>query len=300
MNDEQIKDSFTNLAASAPTTDLWPHVRNQIGSQKPNRYFWPSFRLRPLLVSLNVLVVALLLFMVISPILTAPLTTRRNSNPVASQPTNQPASPATQQAATASVSTSKSCQDAGTIAQPLSGIPFYTLPQWVQGKSGDPDFMLPTSLPGGYALSGFTAISAQGPFDANCHSATDLHGVGWNVEYDKAGDMQPYKLTIRGAGRDQNTASADFRASFTYACNLWASPGPVTASYQHPNRYIELHHNGAHAPYSQGVFVFITDSSNETIAGFYIQAYTSVTNDQLVSIADSIAPVDTQHLERYR
>ncbi|PZR99578.1 MAG: hypothetical protein DLM69_07240, partial [Candidatus Chloroheliales bacterium] len=292
MNDEQIRDSLRNLAATAPRTDIWPRISGQVEQQKPRRALWPHLRLRPLLVGLDALAIAALLFITVGPLgLVNPPAQRLGPNSGIAHPATQPAGISPTQATNDPI--------VGNLRD--DGSPYHTLTDFVQRKAGDPDLMLPTYLPAGYKLSD---IDTHGMFlvgtTASGKTVTEtIRNHPWQANYQRTSpNLLPRLMDIRVGLRGPQDSSADFYKNLVGDTN----PATLIARYQRPDRSIELYHNDAYAPKSQIAYVFVNDPNNsgQIMVAFIIEATYEISNDDLLKLADSIEQVDPEHLTSYR
>ncbi len=306
MNDEQIKDSLRNLAATAPRTDIWPRISGQVESQPPRPVFWTHLRLRPVLVGLNVVAIAALLFITIGPLgLVNPPAQRPGPNSGIANPTTQPAGLSPTQANT----------------EPFYPVPLtYTLVKFAQIMAYEPNFRLPTALPSGYKLSEIS-VSMVSRVISGTSTVTlteELSRYGWYVEYQKntpGQDQQIIRLhvsshvgivragdTLRRSVTLPNPLDAVGNPSYEIFGGYTSDSDRLTARYRRADRIIELYHD-VRLDRSQNRYAFVyfaNQDAQHSLTQFSIYAPENVSDAELLKMADSIERVDPNHLERYQ
>ncbi|PZR94640.1 MAG: hypothetical protein DLM69_12315, partial [Candidatus Chloroheliales bacterium] len=332
MNDEQIKDSLRNLAATAPRTDIWPRISGQVEQQKPHRALWPHLRLRPLLVGLDALAIAALLFIMLGPaglkgnLATGVVVGSVPANtptpcvigyPIEESAVGCPDAYSTQQATTSPASQ----QSDVTPTWSLYPVPHtYTLADFAQIMANEPNFRLPTALPSGYKLGDISMpmVSYAISGTSTVTVTEELSRYGWYIEYQKntpGQDQQIMRLHVFSrvevvrAGDELNRpvtvpnplaaiGDPNYKASGGYM----SDSDRLAARYRRTDRIIELYHDVRLGP-SQDRYAFVYFANQDAqypLTQVSIFAPENVSDAELLKMADSIERVDPQRLADYQ
>jgi hypothetical protein len=304
MNDEQIRDSMRQLTASAPQTDIWPRISEQVVGQKPRRPLLPPIHRHPLLVGLNVMAIIVLLVLVISPLTT-------------SQQAEHPGTVA-QIATTSGAGNSSASQQANSSPTISSQVNphTYNLAELTRLMNGNPNFRLPTYLPANYSLES-TEMYRVTYDETGKQTGEDCC---WRVNYQqyipgqdntnfirfnasshvrviKAGDQQVKGVTVA----DPLMAVGDPQYG-TFGGSTLSDDTRLTARYRRTDRVIEIYHDARLDPtLREYAYVFFaTGDRSYPLTRCTIIAPYNVTDSEMLKIADSIERVDPNHLERYQ
>ncbi len=316
MNDEQIRDSLRTLAAAAPNVDIWSRISGQVESQSPRRPFWPHLRLRPLLVGLNAMAIALLLFMMFGPLgLNIPATEQSAPHNQAITTPGQAASHATQQVSnggqgwTVTCNQSSRCLTINENGTPIAGPNIthtFTLTDFAQYMGSEPTFLLPAVSSTNYRMvgditTGFYSYQVIG-LDGEPAITQEPSRYQWMVSYRDStnpADIKDLSITTN-ANLGQSTLGDEGFVLNTKDTSVPQSG--QTGRYQRSDRLIELYYDAAGQPDSQIAYVYFLDPqhSQRILTTYILRASYNVSNDELLKMADSIERVDPQHLERYQ
>ncbi|PZS00409.1 MAG: hypothetical protein DLM69_06450 [Candidatus Chloroheliales bacterium] len=193
----------------------------------------------------------------------------------------------------------------------------YTLARFARLMEGKAGAMLPTVLPRDYHLTdiyGFDSVEQYQQADGTWASQV-IPLRTWAVYYYKqvtpfyrlgnlSIDVDP-QAQITYQDDHNNTVPKGLDAVGAPGMNYnysgpWADASRLTVRYRRADRVIELYQGADQTPGQYAVIYFANHDRNITLTRFFVQAGSDISSDDLIRLADSIRPIDTDALDRYQ